>query len=248
MTKFIFMLSPALLSIALFNAGCAENPADNVPAAKVNAPDQQSSKGPQNNPPHKGKGAPNNGSATNSSCKADLKGDEKKLSGQIIFVGSKVTGNHVNEFSNWVGKATDTGVLSTTQLSFCVNTKDIVGDVDATNPGNAKFEKKLRSKDFFDTRTHPTATFESTLLKRQPKGSATHEVTGNMTIKGITKSITFPATINSINGQFTMNAEFSINRKDFNITYRGKTNDLIRDDVLLKLNFKGQAFAPLEQP
>ena len=62
-------------------------------------------------------------------------------------------------------------------------------------------------------------------------------MTGDLTIRGTKKSISFPAKI-ALDGSFSLNAEFSINRKDFGIVYDGKADDLIRDGVVLKLALK----------
>ena len=91
---------------------------------------------------------------------------------------------------------------------------------------------------FFDVENYPTSTFKSTKIATQINDSGTHVVTGHLTIRDVTKSITFPATLSSKNGDFSLAAEFSINRKDFDIIYKGKQNDLIRDEVLLELQFK----------
>jgi hypothetical protein len=42
------------------------------------------------------------------------------------------------------------------------------------------------------------------------------------------------------NGGVTFDTEFAINRKDFGIVYPGKTDDLIRDEVVLRLNVKAE--------
>ena len=70
-------------------------------------------------------------------------------------------------------------------------------------------------------------------------GQGTHVITGQMTIRNTTRQIIFPATLSMENGQFKAHAEFSIRRKRFNIIYPGKPDDLIRDRVVLKLDFKG---------
>ena len=211
-TLFAATASLGLLSMS----GCAENPADSKPRASVEDVSTQSE-----------------------ACNTKIPDGAKSLAGDIIFTGSKVTGKHVNRFSNWVGSAVvDSKDITQTKLSFCVITKDIIGDIDQANPGNPKFEKKLRSVDFFDVEKYPTSTFKSTTITANANAEGTHTVTGNLTIRDITKAITFPATLSSKDGVFDFAAEFSINRKDFNITYKGKQDDLIRDEVLLKLQFK----------
>ena len=101
-----------------------------------------------------------------------------------------------------------------------------------------KLEKHLRSDDFFASEKFPEATFVSTAIKAQAdaKANTTHQVTGNMTIRGIQKELSFPATLAKAEDGFKGNIEFSINRKEFDIMYPGKPDDLIRDDVVLKLS------------
>jgi polyisoprenoid-binding protein YceI len=122
-------------------------------------------------------------------------------------------------------------------------------EVDAKS--NAKLLGHLKSADFFDVQKHPEAVFELTELKpfegavkdtadpRQDEineykvGNPTHTVSGNMTIKGITKNIAFPAriTVNGDNAEAV--AKFNIDRKEWNIVYPGKPDDLIRDEIHL---------------
>ena len=60
-------------------------------------------------------------------------------------------------------------------------------------------------------------------------------MTGNLTLHGVTKSIQFPAKIAVAPEAATLDSEFFINRKDFGINYPGMTNDLIRDEVVIRL-------------
>jgi hypothetical protein len=52
----------------------------------------------------------------------------------------------------------------------------------------------------------------------------------------VKKSISFPATIQVAPTSVSVNAEFAINRKDFNLIYPGKADDLIKDGVVIKLS------------
>jgi len=60
------------------------------------------------------------------------------------------------------------------------------------------------------------------------------------TRKGITKTVTFPATISLACDTANVDAEFAINRRDFSLNYPGKPNDLIRDDVVIKLTIRAK--------
>jgi polyisoprenoid-binding protein YceI len=57
-------------------------------------------------------------------------------------------------------------------------------------------------------------------------------------LHGATKSVSFPATIAVTPDVASVDANFSINRKDFGINYAGAANNLIRDDVVLKLTIR----------
>ena len=82
---------------------------------------------------------------------------------------------------------------------------------------------------------YPTATFTTIDIK---SSDLQKTVTGNLDLHGVTKSITFPADIQVAGNAVMVKAEFAINRKDFNINYAGKADDLIRDNVILKLDIK----------
>lgn len=109
-------------------------------------------------------------------------------------------------------------------------------DVSTVETDAPQLTEHLKSPDFFDVARFPKATFVSTAIVAKPgdKG-ATHAVTGDFEIHGVRKSITFPAKITTTADGVTVESEFSINRKDFGIVYAGKADDLIRDDVVLKL-------------
>ncbi len=56
---------------------------------------------------------------------------------------------------------------------------------------------------------------------------------------GVTKSITFPATITVKDGSASLKTEFALNRKDFGIAYAGKADDLIRDVIQASASIPG---------
>lgn len=150
----------------------------------------------------------------------------------VGFVGAKITGTHEGSFKKLQGKVVIPGDdLTKGSVSVDIDTTSVVTDQE-------KLTTHLKSPDFFDTEKFPKATFVSTAVKAGGEGGATHTVTGNLTMRGVTKSITFPAKARLDGGAFSLDAEFKINRKEFNITYAGKADDLIKDDVLMKLSIK----------
>ena len=94
----------------------------------------------------------------------------------------------------------------------------------------------IKSADFFDVESHPTASFTSTEIVARAEGVYT--LTGNLKLHGVTKQISFPAAIEVGEDSFSATAEFAINRMDFEIVYPGRPDDLIRERVLIKLDLR----------
>ena len=111
-------------------------------------------------------------------------------------------------------------------------------DMNSVTADDPKLTEHLKTADFFDVAKYPQATFESTEIKAGGDKGATHTVTGNLQMHGVTKSITFPATIVVSPGVVTLDSTFSINRKDFGISYAGAADNLIRDEVVLTLKVR----------
>lgn len=100
-------------------------------------------------------------------------------------------------------------------IEFTVRTASI-------DTGNNDRDAHLRSADFFDVQRFPTLTFTSTEVK--PKDANTLEVTGDLTLHGVTKRITIPVevlgTIKAPNGEKAgFEVAFTVNRKDFGLTW-----------------------------
>lgn len=150
---------------------------------------------------------------------------------KIEFIGSKVTGSHNGSFKKFSGAIIFNGQPETSS----VNVKIETASIEADDPG---LTKHLQTPDFFDVAKYPQATFVSTAIKAGgDKG--THTVTGNLTLHGVEKSITFPASITVTPEAITVDSSFSINRKDFGINYAGAADNLIRDEVVLTLKIRG---------
>ena len=150
---------------------------------------------------------------------------------KIEFVGSKVTGSHDGSFQKFSGEIDYAGSPEKSRVSVTIETASLI----ANDP---KLTEHLKTADFFDVAKYPQATFVSTEIKPGGDKGASHTVTGNLTLHGVTKSITFPATINVTPDVATVDSTFSINRKDFGISYAGAPDNLIRDDVVLKLTIR----------
>lgn len=149
----------------------------------------------------------------------------------ITFVGSKVTGSHEGGFEKFDGHF----YVQDGQLSEAGH--QVVIDLNSTFSDNAKLTAHLKNTDFFDVATYPTSTFTVTGLKEQsgPK-DATHELTGNFDLHGVTKSLAIPIKVDQSDDKIQVTADFFIKRSDFGIEYPGKQDDLIRDEVVIRFD------------
>jgi polyisoprenoid-binding protein YceI len=150
---------------------------------------------------------------------------------KIDFIGSKVTGHHNGSFGAFSGQVSYAGSPENSHVNIAIKTDSITTDT-------PDLTKHLKTADFFDVAKYPEATFVSTAIKSGGQNGASHTITGNLTLHGVTKAITFPATINVTPDAATVESSFSINRKDFGINYAGAADNLIRDDVVLALHVR----------
>ena len=136
-------------------------------------------------------------------------------SSTLTWKGYKPTGSHIGTITLISGELEMKGKK--------IKGGNFVADVTTIkdSEGNKRLEGHLKSKDFFEVETFPIASFEIT-------GTNTNDgqlyVNGNMTIKGITKSMSFPVEISKSGNELTLKSEtFKINRADFNVQYKSKT-------------------------
>ena len=161
----------------------------------------------------------------------------------LNWKGYKPTGEHFGT----IGIAE--GLLSLTEGklvggTFTINMKSIVDkDMEADNEYNAKLVKHLSSADFFEVDKFPTASFEITNVS---DNEGKLSVSGNLTVKGISKNITFPATLSN-NGIVTIlkSDPFKVDRTEFGIQFKStKLADIIKEksiDDLFEISFEVKA-------
>jgi polyisoprenoid-binding protein YceI len=199
------------LTAGLFLAGCAD-PSQSVPAANVSTNSSSATASTTASP------------ATPAAGKAFAIQPENS---KVEFTGSKVTGKHDGGFKQMNGEIhVANGTVSHAKVT--IDTTSIYSD-------NDRLTGHLKGADFFDVEKFPTAVFETTSITGS---GANSNVTGNLTLHGVTKQISFPAKIDVKDDAVTVIAAFSINRMDFGIKYAGKADDLIRDGVVLRLDVK----------
>lgn len=148
-----------------------------------------------------------------------LNGDDAK----IVFVGTKTGGKHEGGFKALSGTAVVTdGNLATLKIEMTI-------DADSIYTDDAKLTAHLKSPDFFNVKENPKITFKTTKVMKDEK---VYTITGDLTMLGKTKTISFPASM-AINGDtLSVSTEFKIDRADWGMVY-GK--GMIDNTVALKV-------------
>lgn len=175
----------------------------------------------------------------------------------ITWIGSKPTGKHNGTIQitdgnlSWNNENIEGG-------SFTIDiTSLVVLDIPADNENNGKLTGHLMSDDFFDAANHPSAEF--TITSVEPYSSTqlvvqdefetdntpltadehivenpTHWVSGNLTMRGTTKNVTFPAQVSWVDGQLVASAKFNINRTDWGLMYNDEASvaDKLKDNFI----------------
>ena len=137
----------------------------------------------------------------------------------MTWKGTKPTGSHDGTVSfKSGGMVVENGVLKDGEFVIDMST---IKNLDmAGSEGAGKIEKHLKAPDFFDVTLYPTSKFVITSVLEVEGNMA---VTGNLTIKDVTKSITIPASVSTEDGVTTFKSElFNIDRADFNVKYGSK--------------------------
>jgi len=191
----------------------------------------------------------------------DQSGETWKLNisdSKIEWVGTKVSGYHTGIVPLKSGDINvKNGEVTGGKFIMDLANMQVEGPKGSDTAMNKKLLGHLKSADFFDVEKNPEGIFELTDVKPYT-GSAikdtvdsrqeeinkykvtdpTHLVSGNLTLKGVTKNIEFPARITVSGNAAEAIAKFNINRKDWGIVYAGKPDDLIRDAIHLGISIK----------
>lgn len=137
--------------------------------------------------------------------------------------------------------------------NFTMNVANLTVEDIEDEETNAKLAGHLRSPDFFNTDTFPTITFEITGVEQLQDEATdegmqlTHKISGNLTIKDITKNISFKAQVNMLEDKIeAMTPQFLIDRTKWNVNYGSKKvfdnlkDNFIHDDIGITIKLHAQ--------
>ena len=166
---------------------------------------------------------------------------------ELTWYGFKPTGRHNGTIEISDGMlAVENGTVAGGSFTIDMNEIDVL---DLEGEDKQKLTGHLKSPDFFAVEEHPTAMFEITevmsfseatmeedtsrldlvvndeAVSEYKVENPTHAITGNLTLRGTTLSITFPAKVDVTDSQVSAEAKFNIDRTKWSVSY-GDENDL----------------------
>lgn len=161
---------------------------------------------------------------------------------KVTWVGKKISGQHdgfLKLKSGQFDMEKQTG-------KFVIDMNSIVNS-DLEGEWNTKLVDHLKSDDFFNVKKYPEASFALKTLKKKSGDSYTFE--GDLTVKNITKPVSFLATVKEGKGSVSIKAKFEIDRTNWDIRYNsGKFFDvkklgdkMINDNIEIGLDLKASA-------
>lgn len=155
--------------------------------------------------------------------------------------------------SNIYGRFTDyTGTINYDAADVTKSSVEFTAKVASIDTGVTPRDNHLRTADFFEVEKYPEMSFKSTKIEKRGNG---YVATGDFTLKGVTKQIQLPFTVNGVikeqRGGTRMGAaiETMINRKDYGVNYDSKLPNgtpAVSDDV--KINLQIEAVKPAPKP
>ena len=144
-----------------------------------------------------------------------------------------------------------TGTVNYDSKDVTKSSVEFTAKMTSVDTGVVKRDDHLRTKDFFEVTTYPDMTFKSTKIEKKGKNLV---MTGDLTMKGVTKSISFPFNVvgfikDAKSGAIRMGAtaETVINRRDFGVNYGGNLPNgaaMLSDNITVILNIEANMAPP----
>lgn len=108
-----------------------------------------------------------------------------------------------------------------------INATDVSGEM------QGKLNGHLKNGDFFEVEKFPTATFKITSVKKNNDKTYNRIINGNLTVKGKTNPVSFPANVTVKDGAVTLTSDkFSFDRQKFDVAYKSSMKDVfVKDEI-----------------
>ena len=146
------------------------------------------------------------------------------------------------------GRFTDfSGTIEFDQSNPQSSKVDVTIDAASIDTSDRDRDNHLRSADFFDVEKYPTLHFVSTSVTS--RGDNTYDVSGNLTIHGVTREVALPASFLGTaqdpwgNTKYVFETELTLNRKDYGLTWNAGLETggfLVGDEVKVSLSIQAK--------
>jgi polyisoprenoid-binding protein YceI len=166
--------------------------------------------------------------------------------GNVYWAATKIGGAHNGAFPVIRGKlSAENGVVTSGIFEIDINSM-----TEETLPEDkkAKFLGHMKSDQFFDAESHPTGQLSIVSVESlSGNAEANYTIKANLTLKGITKSVSFPAKITVSENRISVNSpKFTINRTEWDMKFKSAiigtaADKIIHDDVSLNIQLEADA-------
>lgn len=148
-------------------------------------------------------------------------------------------------FTNVSGKfGTYDATIATEEDNFENANIEFSADIDSISTNNTDRDNHLKSGDFFDAESYPKLTFKASSFAKEGDD---YELTGDLTLRGVTKSVKFPAEFSGLmkdpwgNTKAGLNILGKINRKDWGLNWNSALETggvLVGEEVKLNIELQ----------
>jgi polyisoprenoid-binding protein YceI len=152
----------------------------------------------------------------------------------VSFVGSNHASSHEGRFERLSGSVE---LVDGDPTKSRVSLEIQVGSLSIEPP---QLAEHLQSRDFFDARRFPSASFESTQIVAGASPGR-YTLRGSLTLHGFSQPVVFPIEVQQAAGRLSVRGTLELNRQDFGVSYPGLPDDLIADRVQVKIAFAAPA-------
>lgn len=154
----------------------------------------------------------------------------------LTWTASKISATHTGTIAITEGTISVEGG-NITAGNFTADMKSVTATDIKDETYKAKFLGHIKSADFFMVDSFPTATFEiATVTAEAGADGNTHKISGNLTIKGVSRKVEFPAKVAVTADNLTATALLKLNRNEWGIVWGGKEDknlmNNMKDDVI----------------
>lgn len=172
-------------------------------------------------------------------CTFAMAQNKKVTASTINWWGYKVAKTAASSHTGTINLKSGNLVLKDNKLvggSFVMDMNSITS-TDLSGESLKNFNSHLKTGDFFETEKFPLANYVITSVGKSTNANYPFLINGNLTLKGITKKVSFPAKLNIGTIITLVSDKFSYNRQDFNVEYQSTMKDVvINNDIDMKIS------------